>query len=108
MAGLFDQAQHLAQIPAPLIQRLIGRLLLLKVDNTRRAINLCLDGLVGHEFAESPFGGVRGEIEKFGETGERDLSVVGCYHSNVLWMKGSQEQVPCTDCALSRTCSMTR
>lgn len=76
MTCLLNQPQHLAQIPAPLVQCLIGRLLLLEVNDARRSIDLCLLGLVRYQLAECTFGGVGAQVEELGESGQRYLGVV--------------------------------
>lgn len=68
MTRLLNQPQHLAQVSTPLVQRLIGRLLLLEINDTRRSIDLCLDGLVRYQLAECAFSGVGAQIEELGES----------------------------------------
>lgn len=84
MTRLFYQTQHFAQIATPLVQCLIGRLLLLEVDNPRRSVDFGSYGLVRHQLAKRTLSSVWTQVEKLGQPRQRDLSVVRGYHTDVL------------------------
>lgn len=85
MTRLFHQAQHLAQIPTPRIQRVRHIRLGLERDDPPGTVDARIDGLVGDELADGAFGSEGREIEELGEAREGDAGVVLRNHADVLY-----------------------
>lgn len=84
MTRLFHQAQHLAQIRTPRVQRVRHIGLWLEGDDASGSIDTGVNGLVGDELADGAFCLESGEVEQFGESGEGDACVVLRNDANVL------------------------
>ncbi len=84
MPRLLDQAQHPPEVPAPLVEQLVGALFRRKVDDARRPVNLGVHRLVRHELAQHLLGLVGREVEQVGQARHRDLRIVAGDDADVL------------------------
>ena len=84
MAGLFDETQHLPDIPAPEVEHLVDRSLLLEGDDPGWSIDTRVDGLVSHQFAQCPLGRDWWQVEELGQAGHGYARVVGGDHPDIL------------------------
>jgi hypothetical protein len=87
MARLFNEAEHLAEVGAPVSEDLVACLLTAKVDDPRGSVDPGPNGLVHDELAENLLRPWLGKIEELRESGEGDAGVVGGDNADVLFME---------------------